>query len=240
MGLRKLFPVLAVTAGLAGCSGDLSTLSPAGPVAASVARLWWVMAAGALVLFILVMALFLLTMLRPGFGRSVAPRTWIVLGGLVLPIPVLVPLLAYAFAQGERLLLVGSAAGNPVRIEARSRMWQWEFIYLDHSGTPSTLDTLHIPAGVPVEIVATSEDVIHSFWVPRLAGKVDATPGHAARLRLLADMPGVYHGACAEFCGSGHTAMLFTVRAHAPEDFVRVVEEAASVPRARVQPRAQP
>lgn len=198
------------------------------------------MVAGALCLFILVMALFLLTTLRPGFGRSVAPGTWIMLGGLVLPAPVLVPLLVYSFAQGERLLMIGSAADNPVRIEARSRMWQWEFIYRDHSGAPSTLDVLHLPAGVPVEIVATSEDVIHSFWVPRLAGKVDATPGHAARLRLLADTPGTYHGACAEFCGSGHTVMMFTVHVHAPEDFARAVESAASVSRARPQPRALP
>ena len=182
------------------------------------------MAAAGLVLLTLIMALFMLVMLRPALGRTLSPRSWIIGGGLALPIPVLVLLLSYSFAQGERLLLVGDGAGNPTRIEARSRMWQWEFFYLDHQGSPTTIDTLHIPVGVPVEIVATSEDVIHSFWVPRLAGKVDATPGHASRLRLLADTPGTYYGACAEFCGSGHTAMLFTVRAHASEEFNRIIE----------------
>jgi cytochrome c oxidase subunit 2 len=198
------------------------------------------MLAGATVLFCLVMALFLLTMLRPGFGRAIAPRRWIILGGLILPIPVLVPLLAYAFAQGERLLLVGGAASTPLRIEARARMWQWEFIYHDQQGTRSTIDTLHIPAGVPIEIIATSDDVIHSFWVPRLAGKVDALPGHAARLRLLADEPGIYRGACAEFCGTGHTAMYFTVQAHARSEFARALDEAASESRKSTLPRAQP
>ncbi len=220
--------MLAVVTGLAGCSGDLSTLEPAGPIASSVARLWWVMLAGAVLLFVLVMALFILTMLRPGFGRNVAPHRWIVLGGLVLPVPVLVPLLAYSFAQGERLLLVGDAAAKPVRIEARARMWQWEFIYLDQQGLPSTLDTLHLPAGVPVEITATSDDIIHSFWVPRLAGKIDAIPGHTPRLRLLADTPGTYRGACAEFCGVGHTAMFFTVHVHAPQAFARIITDTTS------------
>lgn len=197
------------------------------------------MAAGAAALFALVLGLFALTMLRPGFGSAVPPQRWIALGGLALPIPVLVPLLAYSFAQGERLLLVGNASA-PMQIEARGRMWQWEFVYHDHPGTPSTFDTLHVPAGVPVEIIATSEDVIHSFWVPRLAGKVDATPGHAARLRLLADVPGTYRGACAEFCGPGHTAMYFTVQAHAPEAFSRIVDEAANSARAQKAPGTAP
>ncbi len=196
------------------------------------------MLAGAIVLFGLVMVLFLMTMLRPGFGRSVAPGRWIVLGGLILPIPVLLPLLAYAFAQGERLLLIGGATTAPLRIEARARMWQWEFIYHDRQGARSTIDTLHIPAGVPIEIIATSDDVIHSFWVPRLAGKVDAIPGHAARLRLLADAPGTYRGACAEFCGTGHTSMYFTVRAHAPDDYARAIDEAAIASPVSPSPRA--
>ena len=192
------------------------------------------MAVAGLALFVIVMALFLLTMLRPGFGRAFSARAWIVGGGLVLPVPVLVLLLAYSFAQGERLLIVGNAANNPIRIEARSRMWQWEFFYLDRQGSPATIDTLHIPVGIPVEISATSEDVIHSFWVPRLAGKMDATPGHVSRLRLMAAAPGTYHGACAEFCGSGHTTMLFTVRAHEPGEFNRIIEEMAALP--KVQP----
>lgn len=223
-----MFLVLAVAFAASGCTGELSALQPAGPVAHSVARLWWVMAAGAAVLFTLVVGLFLLTMLCPGFGQTVKPRTWIVLGGLFLPIPVLVALLGYSFAQGERLILVGKLMGAPVRIEARARMWQWEFFYLDRPGKPTTVDMLHIPAATPVEVTATSEDVIHSFWIPRVSGKVDAIPGHTPRIRILADAPGTYHGTCAEFCGAGHTNMRFTVRAHQPDDFERVIDELGS------------
>lgn len=151
----------------------------------------------------------------------------------MLPVPILAALLLYSFAQGERLLRVGYAEGDPLTIEARARMWQWEFIYRGSPETPSTIDVLHIPVSVPVEIVATSEDVIHSFWVPRLAGKIDATPGHAARLRLMADTPGTYRGACAEFCGSGHSAMYFTVQVHEREEFDRIISDTVEVKRQR-------
>ncbi|WP_245281969.1 cytochrome c oxidase subunit II [Hyphomicrobium sulfonivorans] len=213
-------------AGFSGCSGELSTLSPAGPVAGSIATLWWVMAAGAALIFLIVMGLFLLVWLRPNFGRSFSQRAWILGGGLAFPIPLLVPLLVYSFQQGEILLHIGGPTETPVRIEARARMWQWEFIYLDEDTAPSTVGVLHIPAGAVVEVTATSEDVIHSFWVPRLSGKVDAIPGHRARVRFLANTPNTYRGACAEFCGSGHAGMLFSVQVHKPEDYARLIKAA--------------
>jgi heme/copper-type cytochrome/quinol oxidase subunit 2 len=73
---------------------------------------------------------------------------------------------------------------------------------------------LHIPAGRPADLVITSTDVIHSFWIPRLAGKMDAIPGHTNRLRIVADAPGTYRGECAEYCGVGHKNHGFTVVAH--------------------------
>ena len=226
------FPAAALALAAGGCAGELSTLDPAGPAAASIARLWWVMFAGSLVLFALVMGLFLLVLYRPGFGAGVSQKRWIVAGGLMLPIPVLALLTYYALFQGERLISFASA-GEPVRIEARARMWEWEFRYPDRPDAAPTVGVMHIPAGRPVEVTATSDDVIHGFWVPRLAGKVDATPGHAARLKLMADRPGSYGGVCAEFCGTGHTGMFFTVRAHAAEDY-----DAAFAPPAA--PDAQP
>lgn len=174
--------------------------------------------AGAM-LFFVVMGLFFLTLFRPGFGSGVSTRGWIIAGGLLLPIPVLTVLTFYALIQGERLLPGGNDVASVYRIEAHARQWQWEFRYLDESGSPSTTDVLHIPVGRPIDIVATSQDVIHSFWVPRLGGKIDATPGHAARIRIIADRPGHYGGVCAEYCGTGHSGMRFRVEAHATEDF---------------------
>ena len=213
-----------LAAALAGCSGPASTLDPAGPAAASIATLWWVMLAGAAVLFVLVMVLFMLVIRRPGWGAGVSQARWIVLGGLVLPAVVLVPLVAYALIAGERLLpLIGSA---PPRIEAEGRQWVWSFRYPDQGGVV-TRNVLHLPAGVAVDIAVTSADVIHSFWVPRLAGKIDAVPGHTNLLRIRADEPGRYDGRCSEFCGLGHTRMRFAVVVHRAQDFAAAVAQAA-------------
>jgi cytochrome c oxidase subunit II len=204
---------------LSSCSGDLSALDPAGPYSGAIANLWWVMLTGAALIFTLVITLFALVVCRPGFGRSISPGRWMVLGGLVLPVPVLLALMIYGMAKGEFLL--GAWQNEPVgaRIEARGSMWHWDFRYPDMAATPSSSGTLHIPAGVVVEVSVTSTDVIHSFWIPRLAGKIDAIPGHTTRLRIKADIPGRYGGICAEYCGTGHTGMRFDVEAHPQESY---------------------
>ena len=216
---------LGSSTALAGCSGPLSTLDPSGPAAASIATLWWVMLAGSVALFALVMVLFVLVIRRPGWGSGVSPARWIVLGGLVLPAAVLPPLVAYALVAGERLLpLPGNA---PPRIEAEGRQWVWTFRYPDYGGV-ETRNVLHLPAGIPVDIVVTSLDVIHAFWVPRLAGKIDAVPGHVNRLRIQADQPGRYEGLCNQFCGLGHPGMRFVVIVHRAEDFAAALAQAAA------------
>ena len=80
-----------------------------------------------------------------------------------------------------------------------------------------------LPAGMPVDLVITSGDVIHSFWIPRLAGKMDAIPGRVNVLRVQADTPGPYAGECAEFCGTGHAGMRFEVVVHPAADFAAVL-----------------
>jgi cytochrome c oxidase subunit 2 len=210
---------------LCGCAGPLSTLDPRGPATNSIATLWWVMLAGAAVLFALVMVLFVLVIRRPGWGSSVSPARWIVFGGLALPAVVLLPLVAYALVAGERLLPLPGAA--PPRIEAEGRQWSWTFRYPDHGGM-MTNNVLHLPAGTPIDMVVTSRDVIHAFWVPRLAGKIDAVPGRVNRLRIQADQPGQYEGLCNEFCGLDHAGMRFVVMVHRPVDFAGALAQAAA------------
>lgn len=173
---------------------------------------------GSAVLFGLVMALLVLAYLRPRLLARVTPTQWIVGGGLVMPLPILVLLTGTALVFGEQLLPHRSDA-DPMRIEARAERWSWSFAYPDMPGAAVTRDVLHMPAGEPVDFVVTGADVIHSFWIPRLGGKIDAIPGHVNRIRLEADAPGVYYGICAEYCGEGHDVMVFRVEAHAPEDF---------------------
>ena len=129
----------------------------------------------------------------------------------MLPAVVLLPLIAYAMIAGERLLPLPGQA--PARIEAVGRQWTWTFRYPDH-GAAETRGVLHMPAGAPVDILVSSQDVIHAFWIPRLAGKIDAVPGHVNRLRIQADQPGRYAGQCSEFCGLDHAGMRFDVIVH--------------------------
>lgn len=149
---------------------------------------------------------------------------WIIGGGLVLPVTSITLLLAFGIPIGHRMLPLPLADSEVVRIDVTARQWWWDVSYPD-SGI-RLRDELHIPAGTPVDLHLTSDDVIHSFWVPRLGGKLDMLPGRTNVLRLQADEPGLYHGQCAEFCGIGHAHMKFTVRAHAPNEYAAWLEGA--------------
>lgn len=194
-------------------------LDPAGPRAANLATLWWVMFWGSVALFALVMVLFFLAYIRSGLLARVKTAHWIIGGGLILPIPVLVLLTGTALVLGEQLLPRGD---EPLRIEVTAERWQWRFAY--PNGSTSDEQVVHIPAGQPVDFAVTGGDVIHSFWIPRLGGKIDAIPGHTNLIRLEADKPGTYWGQCAEYCGQGHDVMQFRVEAHEPEAFAALME----------------
>jgi len=139
-------------------------------------------------------------------------------GGLVLPTLSILLLLIIGIPIGQRMQpQPGYADNEEAYINVTGHQWWWEVSY---PGTAVSLqNTLHIPAGTPINIHLHSGDVIHSFWVPRLSGKLDAIPGRTNILRLEADEPGIYYGQCAEFCGLQHTHMRFTVEAHTQEDF---------------------
>ncbi len=208
---------------LGSCTGPLSTLDPAGPAASAIAQLWWTMLWGAALLFLLVMLLLGLAFRRPDLGKRMTERSWLLFGGLVMPIVILGILVVYALYAGERLLAHPQQEAQ--RVHAQASAWQWTFSY-PQTGSDGTTQDLHIPAGQPVDVVVTSTDVIHSFWVPRLAGKIDAIPGHENVLRIEADQPGVYQGVNAEFNGRGHAHMHFRVIAHDAGDYTSALWEA--------------
>jgi cytochrome c oxidase subunit 2 len=104
-----------------------------------------------------------------------------------------------------------------VRIQVVGRRWWWEVNYPDQGIT--TANEIHIPVGVPVQIQLESADVIHSFWVPELAGKMDLVPTRINTTTLQADHEGVYRGECAEFCGLQHAHMAFMVVAQSEGDY---------------------
>lgn len=189
---------------LGACSGDFSTLDPAGPAAAEVARLWWVMLAGALVILTGVVATALWSLRRRERPRTFSDARVLIGWGLVFPTITLTALMIFALAGGERLFGDRDA---PLDVSAHARQFAWTFTYADGTETP----VLHVAAGQPFRLRITSEDVIHSFWVPRLGGKMDAIPGRENIMVLEADAPGRYRGLCAEYCGIGHAHMMLSL-----------------------------
>lgn len=236
VAMRRLVPLLAGAAMAAGCRGPQSMLDPAGPAAAAIARTWWLMASAALAVLLLVLGLLARAMLRRQPAPPMArPERFIVLGGLVLPTVALFALLVYGTLAGRTVIGVGVDTDRVVRVTARQ--WQWQFEHLAPDGTvlARSLDRLVLPQGEMVEFQVGSEDVIHSFWIPRLGGKVDAIPGRSNRLRLRADVAGAMRGQCAEFCGREHAHMAFSVEVLDPASFAgwldgRAAGDAGSTP----------
>ncbi|MBC7479918.1 MAG: cytochrome B [Pseudorhodobacter sp.] len=194
-----------------GCQNRLSMLHPAGPAAQTIADLWWVMLVGGAAIFGLVMAVLAHALYRNADPSVGGERIWLWGFGLAFPLVTLAALTGYGLVVGDRLL--PRDASDLVTVRAEARQWAWTFGYADAPGL-ATNGVLHIPAGRPVDVEITSTDVIHSFWVPRLAGKLDAVPGHRNILRIEAATPGIYAGQSAEFSGTGYREDVFSVQAH--------------------------
>jgi len=216
---------------LTGCEGPLSILDPAGPSAREANTLWWAMFGVAALVLLAVVGLWLYAVNRPSSPTTERQATangvrWLVGGGLILPIVSIVTLLAFGIPAGHRMLPLTLNDGETevLQIHVTARQWHWEVVYPQWG---LRLDNeIHIPLNVPVDIHLTSTDVIHSFWVPRLAGKLDAVPGRTNVLRLQADHADTYLGQCAEFCGVRHAHMQFTLTAHSASDFEQWLQEA--------------
>lgn len=209
---------------LTGCEGPLSILDPAGPSAKEASTLWWAMFSVATLVLLVVVGLWLYAVnrrqsLTPERQATYTGLRWLVGGGLILPMTAIVTLLAFGIPAGHRMLplTVGKTEGEVLRIDVTAHQWRWEVSYPQWGMRFD--NEIHIPQDVPVDIHLTSADVIHSFWVPRLAGKLDAVPGRTNVLRLQADHAGTYRGQCAEFCGVHHAHMHFTLTAHSAADF---------------------
>jgi cytochrome c oxidase subunit 2 len=108
-----------------------------------------------------------------------------------------------------------------LELAINAHQWWWEVKYLSPQPTQimATANEIHIPVGQPVRVKLEASDVIHSFWVPQLAGKTDVIPGQVNYAWLQASRPGTYRGQCAEFCGAQHAHMIFAVIAEEPARF---------------------
>ncbi|RUO34245.1 cytochrome c oxidase subunit II [Aliidiomarina sanyensis] len=222
--LAKFSPLASVLL-LTGCSGPFSMLDPAGPSAQMVVWLWWGMFWFSVVVMALLCWGWWVAMQRDGrdVPQEQAQRKlhrWVWLGGIGLPVLAITLLLAFGIPFGHRML--PHPDENVVRIDVEANQWFWRVTYPDHN--IELIDTIVIPVSTPIDFRLSSTDVIHSFWVPRLGGKLDAIPGRTNVLRLQADEIDTYRGLCAEYCGTAHAFMKFEVSAVSEEDFAEWLE----------------
>ena len=197
-------------------------------------QLGTVLYVGSAAIFVVVMILAIYGVY--GRGRAINAQRWIVGGGLVFPAVTLTVLLVYSLAVGNALNAIGSSnalqlflecfgvgnssAARPaedgvMRVHVIGKQWWWEVRYDDDV---VLANEIRLPTNQPVELVLSTTDVIHSFWAPSLAGKVDMIPGRTTRLRLQTSEEGTFRALCAEYCGGQHALMtLFVVTQDASE-----------------------
>jgi cytochrome c oxidase subunit 2 len=222
---------------MSGCGYANSTFNPHGPAAHSIASLAWFMTI--LFLFIIVVMWALLAFAfykRRGTLAEHAPidagggQMWIAIGGIAIPLIVLTILFVLGLGLLRDFPIHGMHGGMNQRqmammmkpeIRIIGHQWWWEIQYLndDPSQSFTTANELHLPTGRSVNIEVETADVMHSFWVPALHGKVDLIPGQPNYIRIEASSPGEYTGQCAEYCGAQHAKMRMLAVAQQPDEY---------------------
>jgi cytochrome c oxidase subunit 2 len=181
-----------------------SVLAPHGPQAGQIATLAWMLFVFAAIILSLVMVATVLAMRGTPRVREVIARERTILAfGLALPVVTLSMLLGWGIWLTRAHT---GPAGEALRIEVTGLQWWWRIVYPGPKPVVSA-NEIRIPVGHPIELTLGAADVIHSFWVPSLAGKVDMIPGRVTRLRLTAEREGIYRAQCAEYCGGPHGLM---------------------------------
>jgi cytochrome c oxidase subunit 2 len=222
---------------LAGCDGPQSALDPAGKGATRIAELFWAMAIGFAILWIAVVTLALYAYYSRSQHSAATARLVVLGGGVGLPVVVLTGLLAFGLSMLPPLLPSHRPAA--LTIEVVGHQYWWRVRYLRDGQPPVELaNEIHLPVGQRIEVQLESRDVIHSFWVPALAGKVDMIPGRTTRLVLEPTRTGTFRGTCAEYCGAAHAWMSFHAVVEDEADFERWLAAQASPARPPSPPDA--
>jgi cytochrome c oxidase subunit II len=210
-------------------------LNPAGTPADDIAGLFWLMTAGAVVIWVAVLALAIyVARAAPNEAREAQAKK-LIIAGAAIPTVVLAALLTHGLTLLQRGLQ--PAPPNTLRVWVHGEQWWWRVRYQPADAPGFVLaNEIRLPVGRPVEFFLESDNVIHSFWVPSLAGKMDLIPGRTNRLLLRPTRTGTFAGICAEFCGRAHAKMRFTVIVLPVDEFERWVVEQARVAAAPAAP----
>ncbi|CDX20002.1 Cytochrome c oxidase, subunit II [Mesorhizobium plurifarium] len=212
---------------VSGCAGTQSVLDPHGEQADTLAVLFWTFASVLGFIWLVTMAGLLLALVHrrgsrgePAEARpAVRPPMQVAFAAMLASSAIILSGLTVLSFGGQKAVF-RSGAGAALTISVIGHQWWWQVRYEGDNGF-ETANEIRIPVGSPVDIKLATADVIHSFWIPSLAGKLDLIPGKSNELRVEADKPGTYRGQCAEFCGLQHAHMAIFVVAMEPEEFER-------------------
>jgi cytochrome c oxidase subunit 2 len=203
-----------------------SALDPASADASAISHLFWFMVIVAAIVYVLVIGVFIGIIRRPRRDdedplspeREESARGRIK-QAVVATVAIMFVLLVYDFIVGRNM--DGMTSPKMMTITLTGHQWWWQVDYEDPipQNRVRTANEIHIPVGLPVLIKLVSHDVIHSFWVPNIAGKKDLIPGHHNEIVIRADRAGVYRSQCAEFCGIEHAKMALVVVAEPADQF---------------------
>ena len=222
------------------CSGIQSTLAPSGREAARIAGLFWWMTGGAVIVWIGVVALAMYYVRHAsGVRDRRRDRLLIVGGGVVLPAVTLTVLLIFGLAMLPAA--VARAPEGSLQVAVTGEQWWWRVRYGLPDGPAVVLaNEIRLPVGEPVQFRLDSDNVIHSFWIPSLAGKMDMIPGRVTYLTMRPTATGIFRGACAEYCGTSHALMAFYVEVMEKAAFERwLAHQATPAMAAQADPVAQ-
>jgi cytochrome c oxidase subunit II len=232
---------------LAACQGESSALNPHGEGAQHIANLFVVMLIIGAVVYIQVLSIFFMALFHRRTASDDSPdvsppsrsaRTFIIANGIAIPIVILT--VVFGLNLVTLAALSPTNATSELTIEVIGHRWWWEVRYPHHDVV--TANEIYIPTGTHVELRLTSEDVIHSVWLPNLNGKADMIPGQTNHLMLYTEEAGEYRGVCAELCGVQHARMLFYVVAQPPDEFAQWIarqQQPAPMPQDELTLRGQ-
>jgi cytochrome c oxidase subunit 2 len=215
--------LVVAVAGIAGCSNrsSPSILKAHGSESQKIVGVWWLMFAMAAAVYVIVAGFVIAGILRgrrtqSGSEGRIKDSVFIWWGGIIIPVVILAIL---AVATVDATAQLRKPAHNPLQIVMIGKRWWWDVSY------PTlgirTANQFHVPVGQPLEIKLPSDNVIHDFWIPQLAGKQDNIPGQDNVIRFTVNKVGIYRGECAQFCGVEHARMDFELIADAPDVFGR-------------------
>jgi cytochrome c oxidase subunit II len=204
----------------AGCNRVQNMLAPAGDQASDIGRVWDLMLWVCVPVYALVLVALGIAVWR-NHGAVAGDRALErgLLGWSITIAVLLTVLTATSFAVDRRL---HARAEQPLQVRITAKRWWWQVEYRDPthpSRIVTTANELHLPAGRTARIELQSSDVIHSLWIPVLAGKEDLIPGHDNVIDITPRVPGLYRGQCAEFCGLQHAHMALDVFVETPQAF---------------------